>query len=561
VTAADLHAATGSDRAAWATGARRVVFSRLWAPILLALVLGALTFAMDSRGFLSTDTGGKVATLDLMVERGDWRSDVEYWAADLDPNGHLHPLYNTSPVGDQWVNATSLPMLLAARPLHALGGTQLALAVPIAGTVVAALAAWAIAERVRTGTGARAFWLVGLAGPLTIYAMDLWEHSLGVALIGWAFVLSMDALKRSPIVTGLAIGALAGLAGTMRTEALVYGAVVVCGAAITLLAARRSVVGPLLLGVSAIVTVAGVTVANSWIEESLMGGTYRSGRTSSAASSIGGDLALRLKEAIVTGVELFPGMEPEVLLLGIGLLGALVWLVARPTDDRTTLLVAAMVGSLYFLRIAHGLGFVPGLFAAAPIGVVALVRGGRHRSARLPLIMAVVAMPLVWLSQYLGGAMPQWGGRYLLPSMLVLCAIGAALLDEVGVIARRTVVALAVVVTAFGLVWTSQRTHDIAAHGGQVVAGADGAMISDSAFWLRELGAFYDPERPWLTAQGTADRTRAVKVLEEAGFDEFDILHVASSEAPTVPGYAIEGEQTVGGLSTVEFELTHYVQE
>ncbi len=541
---------------------RPLVTSRVVASICLSLVLIALTFVMDARGFLGTDTGGKVATLEQMIERGDWRSDVGYWAGELDEEGVLHPLYNTTPVGDQWVNATSLPMLLAARPLYDVGGYQLALLLPIAGTVAAALAAWSIAERVRDGTGGRSFWLVGLAGPLSIYALDLWEHSIGVALVAWAFVLAMDALDRSPVVVGAAMGLLFGLAATMRTEAFVYGAVVVAGTALCVAIEQRRWWRPVVLGASAAVGLVLVLAVNTTLESRLMGGSYRSGRATGTVDGIASNLGLRLKEAIVTGVGLFPSMQPTYLVLGVALLGALVYLVARRSDDRATALLAITVGLLYLVRVIEGLGFVPGLVAAAPVAAVALVRGYPNRAARLPLLLALTALPLVWLSQYSGGAVPQWAGRYILPSAVVFTAIGAALLDEVGAIARRTVVTSAVVITAFGLVWVAQRTHSVADHGEQVVAVVeDDPLISDVAFWLRELATFYEPDRPWLTAQGESNRELAVAVLEEAGFDDFWVLHLADQDAPEIPGYAVDSQQVAGGLPGVDFELSHYASQ
>src|SRR5688500_18638468 len=97
--------------------------------LLLAVYLN-LSLAMSPRGFLGTDTGGKVATLRAMDECGCADPDVGYWAERWDPDGSLHPLYYTSRVGDRWVDATTLPMLLSAWPLYALGGYRAALLLP-----------------------------------------------------------------------------------------------------------------------------------------------------------------------------------------------------------------------------------------------------------------------------------------------------------------------------------------------------------------------------------------------------------------------------------------------
>ena len=44
-----------------------------------------------------------------------------------------------------------------------------------------------------------AFWLAGLASPLAVYALDLWEHTLGVAFMGGGVLLLVDVV---PGVTG-----------------------------------------------------------------------------------------------------------------------------------------------------------------------------------------------------------------------------------------------------------------------------------------------------------------------------------------------------------------------
>src|SRR5207245_9346402 len=95
-------------------------------------------------------------------------------------------LYYTSHIGRRWVNATTLPVLYAAEPLYHLGGYRLALLVPMLGAVAAAFAARAIARRVHDTDGWLAFWVVGVASPITTYALAFWAPSIGVALAAWA---------------------------------------------------------------------------------------------------------------------------------------------------------------------------------------------------------------------------------------------------------------------------------------------------------------------------------------------------------------------------------------
>ncbi|MER3452385.1 MAG: hypothetical protein C4344_01415, partial [Acidimicrobiia bacterium] len=151
---------------------------------MLALYI-MLSFANDPGGYLGTDTGGKVATLRAMVRHRGLDPDVGYWAQRWDPSGSLHPLYYTTHIGHRWVNVTTLPAVYAAYPLFKVGGYRAALLIPMLGSVLAAFAARALAR----GLGADertawwAFWLAGVGSPLAIYALDFWEHSIGVALV------------------------------------------------------------------------------------------------------------------------------------------------------------------------------------------------------------------------------------------------------------------------------------------------------------------------------------------------------------------------------------------
>src|SRR5688572_32604641 len=113
---------------------------------------------MDPAGYLGTDTGSKVATLEVMDRARAFDLDVGYWAEDLDPDGTLHPLYQSSHKDDgSWVAVTTLPLLVAARPLYALGGYRLTLILPMLGSVAVALAAAALARRLGDRDGAAAF--------------------------------------------------------------------------------------------------------------------------------------------------------------------------------------------------------------------------------------------------------------------------------------------------------------------------------------------------------------------------------------------------------------------
>src|SRR3546814_12247060 len=95
---------------------------------------------MSPGGYLGTDTGAKVATLEVMDQRGSAKPQLGYWAEQWDPDGSLHPIYDSDPIDGEWVHVTTLQMLELARPLYALGGYRLTLLLPMAGAVGAAFA-------------------------------------------------------------------------------------------------------------------------------------------------------------------------------------------------------------------------------------------------------------------------------------------------------------------------------------------------------------------------------------------------------------------------------------
>ena len=81
-------------------------------------------------------------------------------------------------------------------PLWALGGDRLALVLPMLGGLAVAAAALALARRLGAKSPITAFWVIGLASPVFLYSMDLWEHTLGLACMAWAVILLYDTWTR-----------------------------------------------------------------------------------------------------------------------------------------------------------------------------------------------------------------------------------------------------------------------------------------------------------------------------------------------------------------------------
>ena len=555
------------------TRARRVVVA---CAVLVLAYLG-LSLLNDPRGYLGTDTGGKVATLRAMEQGRTLDPDIGYWAERWDPTGRLHPLFYTAHVGDKWVNVTTLPALYLGYPLFRLFGYHGALLVPMLGSALAALAARALARRLRPGderTGWLAFWIVGLASPLTVYALDFWEHSLGVALIGWAVVLLVDLTEGRAGWRGAAVaGVLFGAAATMRTEALVYGAVATAVAAAALLLRRRRLLPPLVAGLAVLAGLAVPLIANQALERAVIGSGLRADRAAGTVLSAGEAEGSRVGEALLTATGLGGDVELSAYLIGAALLALLMLFALRasqgPAGRTAARLAAAGVGALYVIRLTQGLSFVPGLVAATPIAAVGLALGWRRRGpedgrslagTHVVLAMALLALPLVWAFQFTGGAAPQWAGRYILPSGLLLAVVGVTCLPLLARWARTSIVVVAAGVTCFGVAWLSVRSHDVARASEALARRAEPVLVSRNAHLVRE-GGWYAGERRWLTGPHSADMDEAARVLAEAGVPAFGLVAYVGEYPPRdFPGWARTGVSTVPYLVGDVLEIVTYVR-
>lgn len=539
------------------------------ATALLVIYVG-LSFLNDDHGFLGTDTGGKVATLRTMSTHHQSKPDVGYWAEAWDPTGELHPLYSTVKVKDQWIQVTTIPVLYAGLPLFNALGYRGSLLLPMLGSIAAAFASRALALRLGSRRPWVAFWLVGLASPLTIYALDFWEHSIGVALLLWAAVALFDTVAGGRARRPLLAGALVGAAFLLRTEALVYGAIGGATALVLLYRQRRQVRAALRFilefGAGFVVPV----VLGSALELAAVGRLLRFNRTGSAASSagtVGSPVpGSRVSDAIATTVNLRPSLDLASYAAGAAVVAMIVIIVwgasngrsSQPREKRVLVGFALLVGGLYVVRVSQGLGFVPGLFAAAPIAAVALALGWAPWKRRVLTAVAVGALPFIWLFQYVGGAAPQWGGRYELPTTMLLVVVGIVALESLPRWIGRSLIAVSVVITSFGVLWLGQRSHSIGDAMAKIDRLPQPALISDVGHLFREGAAYYAPERRWLTAVDPPQQDRAAEIVRLAGYGEFGFITVDSESARDFSGYRRGGSQIIDLFSDVHLRVTTY---
>jgi hypothetical protein len=485
-------------------------------PLVLGYVVVSLTF--DPRGQVGSDAAAKVSALESMKQHDSAIPEVAYWAHERDPEGRLYPVHNSVQVDGRWITVSTLPMIELMAPLYRVGGVRLALLIPLAGALAGAWAAAALARRV--GADPRvAFAVVALASPVTVYAMTIWEHTLGLAAIVAGGVVLIDVRRGvKPWWWAAVAGVLFGVAATMRTEAFVYGAVLTAVMGLALALERRSPLSAIRIGLAALGGLQLPLFVNSWLERAVLGVDFRSGRASGVASSSGSQPLERLRDG---AVGLFAVVANDsVISIGVGVVFSLAiacsvwfWNVPERRDRARQLLLVA--GVIAAVMCTTGLGFVPGLLPTTPLALAAVsVFRADDRVIRELGVAAVLAVAVVWLTQYTSNVVPQWSGRYVLTSGIVLAVLGLRSQVPVGV--RRALVGFSIAVTAFGIVWVGQRTHGVADFFDAVDATHSDVVFSRDRNLLREAGAAVVGQQ-WLSSDLTEDAGLAFEIARAAG--------------------------------------------
>jgi hypothetical protein len=177
----------------------------------------------------------------------------------------------------------------------------------------------------------------------------------------------------------------------------------------------------------------------------------------------------------------------------------------------------------------------------------------------------LAALPLVWAFQFPGGAAPQWGGRYILTTGFLLAVLGVVALPRLPSAIRVGFVALSVGVTAFGVAWLVERSHDTARMERALGRRPEPVLVSRIAHLAREGGAYYGTvdDRRWLTAVTSDDLQLAGRVLDQAGVDGFALVDLPEngSPAPAVGDFKLTGRaERVPWLGGVVLRVTSYTR-
>jgi hypothetical protein len=491
---------------------------------LSLLIVGVIALAVawlgDPRTASFSDAGARLATVRTMAANNTWEPDLGYWAGSVDPGATNHPILFATPHGDAWVAVNGLPLVVAGRPLWEMGGARLAVLIPVLSVVLAAYAARRLSRWASGGDGWLALWFVGLLSPVLFYGADFWEHApaIGLALLGTALVVAEERERCRRRWRELSAGAAAFV---------------------------------------------GLLSANWLIEKAALAGGTGASRAGGRADVAGSEIAQRLRDAVITSVGVFANEYWLALMIG-GVIGIGILLMAAAAADTSgSTTISGVVGATFaclgmaWRLLAFGISTVPGFLTAAPVAALGLF-GSRTRREQVLWGAALAAIPLIWLTQWVGDHSPQWGARYLLfpTSLLVVLAAG-----QVVRLGRRPMVVallgLAAVMSLVGCAWHIQRTRDVATFADAVMdVPEEVVVVGDTPYWGSEIGSWYG-DRYALTAQtidGYADARQmaeAVEVARRAGADRLDVMDSSDDalerlgEAPRYDGFTFESARVV----------------
>jgi hypothetical protein len=183
----------------------------------------------------------------------------------------------------------------------------------------------------------------------------------------------------------------------------------------------------------------------------------------------------------------------------------------------------------------------------------------RERSRHLVVVaIALVAAPIVLFFQFVGGAGPQWGGRYLLPSSLLLAVAGWVRLAAAPARTRWLFIGLGVAVTGYGLAWLQVRSHQVDRAIAAIEARPEEVVVSSLGHLAREGGATYG-DRRWLTRLPGSTAEDLGRVLTGAATSSVVSVEVDDGSAVArIPGFRAVDRSDLQLFDGVDLRLTSW---
>lgn len=472
--------------------------SRLGLPIfLLAWSLFLLAFLMRAPDgqFFSGDSTLKYMQIRALNESGGRDVTLPDRSLELAPNGALSPylepnvhrhggrLFAVFPVAFAYLNA--LPVALLGLPGLSLW--------PWLGGLASLLLTARLARRwLGPDLVLPAVALTAFATPLTFYSLTFWEHTTAVALI----LLAVERLTAAPLARGAVItaGLSLGVAGMLRTEALVVAALVGAGL-LTTRSGRREVplfalaVLPGTLGVLAL----NHQLTGTWLPHATV--NWRTGLLIEASEGLPRAILGRLRHFLVAA-----NRPSNLELPALVILGALLWIGRRPHRHESFSRSAEfLIAGALVLRAVYVFGFVGdpdpqlgvlhsgGLLFFAPLLPFVLARWRTLVLGPLrgPLLLAGAFVLAMAVAAPNAGGM-QYGHRYLLFLCPLLILAGLAAVAD-GPKRNRVwalaAVALALLIQARGLeISATRQTNN--GRLAEVVRESEAETIVCSEWWI-----------------------------------------------------------------------------
>lgn len=536
----------------------------LWqhAAVLLVLLSG-LAAVIGTESAFVTDESYVVIQLDTIEQTGSW--ELDHPLSSIDPEGAAFPLHGASRYEGGWTLYGKHPLLIHLyMPVHRAFGIAGMVGLSVLGTVAAALAAGAIAERLRPGGGAAALWLVGVGSPLFFDAFLVHGHTMAAALAGLAAYLALRLVVDRRLWAGFAAVASVLVVALLRTEGIFFAAAL--GGCLGLIGLARRRIDLLVSGAGCVAMAPTAYLIDRWWALSVAPGDPVD--VMSFAQEDLSFLMSRLTSLTVT--LLLPGYRDGGLaeiLTGVGGILLVVGLVVmrRRPDDEGAILLPLTGAALLVPRSFLEWGAVPGLLVAFPVGVAGLaVVTRRHleqTSIRLLLGTSAVYGLGVAATQYASGGHTEWGGRYFalaLPLLGPVAVIGLRSLLERLPGQRADIVTLSLVVSAAALALLAVRTVESAHERNR--ARSDGVLAAaaelDAGDGGRPIVVTEDDQIPRL-ARGRYEEVRFLRVttphvkeylerLADEGIEELLLVSLTVEESlPEIPAdYEVVGDIT-----------------
>lgn len=451
------------DAAARGRAWRRAWDVPVWAHLLaLSLALLMLVPVVGRpRSFLA-DEGAAIIQARSLESGNGWI--VDHPLPEIDPDGAWYPVVNAERGDKGFAPLAKHPAygVLTAAAARVGGVTGIVL-LSLAGTVLAAGVAAALAGRFDRRLVRPAVWAVGLGSPMFFDGFLAMGHTLGAAFATAALLGAVVALQERRMGPALIVAP--AVAGTvlLRNEALLFAA------ALTLvsvaLAIRRPYRAPaLVVAGSAMAAAIGVRLLERvWIAD-ITGGAV-------AVTSVGvpasGDsfLSGRLDGFLATWVNPAYGGSVGLRATLLLMLPAIGWCASRvrvdPRDRAGILGGAAVAAALAVVALAiEPTNVVPGLLVAFPVatGGLLVLRRRLFDDVGLLVLGATAGLFTVAVlgTQYAEGGNAEWGGRYfalIVPAAapLLLAALHAEGLALSALVRRGVATALLVCTLALSM--------------------------------------------------------------------------------------------------------------